>query len=446
MRMRFVASTVLVLLAGCASRTQSNGGLEDSLLSEIAKIKVIDNHGHPLKVVGEGEKPDEEYDALTFEEMEPAPPPLRIRDDNPEYITAWKLFYGYLHNDMSTAHVKNLMARKQKVMREKGAAYPAWILDQLGIETLLANRVAMGKGLDAPRFRWVSYVDALMLPFPDEAAKDENPDYRSFYRAQERLQTRYRDESGVKALPATLEEYEKQIVTATLERQKRQGVVAVKFEAAYLRALDFARVDRAPAAAVYARIARGGEWQPGEYKLLQDHLFRFISTEAGRLKLPVHIHACGGAGGYYKLGGTNPAHLDGVFSDPALRKTMFVLVHGGWPYTKETAFLIGKPNVYVDMSALVFVLYPRQVSRILRDWLEMVPEHVLYGGDVEPFMPQINWEETAWLTATTGRKALSMALAGMIEDGVVTREKALRMARGVMRGNAASLYGFPDNP
>ncbi|MBK5290082.1 MAG: amidohydrolase family protein, partial [Acidobacteriia bacterium] len=268
--------------------------------------------------------------------------------------------------------------------------------------------------------------------------------YRSFYKAQERLLRRYMEESAVKSLPATLEEYEKQMVTPTLERQKKQGVVAVKFEAAYLRALDFARVERAGAATVYARYARGGQLPAGEYKLLQDYLFRFISMEAGRLKLPVHIHACGGAGGYYKLGGTNPAHLDGVFSDPALRKTNFVLVHGGWPYTKETAFLIAKPNVYVDMSAMVFVLYPRQVSQILRDWLEMVPEHVLYGGDVEPFMPQINWEETAWLTVTTGRRALAMALAGMVDDGVITRQKALQIARGVMRGNAASLYGFPQ--
>ncbi|MBK5291347.1 MAG: hypothetical protein JJE04_06710, partial [Acidobacteriia bacterium] len=251
--------TLLAALAGCTSQPQRGDGLEASLLAEIEKIKAIDNHGHPLKVVGEGEKADEEYDALTFEEMEPAPPPMRIRDDNPEYIEAWKLFYGYPHNDMSGPHVKDLVARKQELMREKGDGYPAWILDQLGIETLLANRVAMGKGLQPPRFRWVSYVDALMLPFPDEASKGENPDYRSFYKAQERLLRRYMEESAVKSLPATLEEYEKQIVTATLERQKQQGVVAVKFEAAYLRALDFARVERAGAATVYARYARGGQ-------------------------------------------------------------------------------------------------------------------------------------------------------------------------------------------
>ena len=35
-------------------------------MAEIAKVKAIDNHAHPLRVVAEGERPDEEYDALTY--------------------------------------------------------------------------------------------------------------------------------------------------------------------------------------------------------------------------------------------------------------------------------------------------------------------------------------------------------------------------------------------
>jgi predicted TIM-barrel fold metal-dependent hydrolase len=438
MRLASVLAAV-ILFASCSGRPpEVDAGIERA----IGQIKVIDNHGHPLAVVPEGGKPDDEYDALVFEEMEPAPMPVRIREDNREYVEAWKMLYGYRYSDMNPEHVKELMETKRRMMREKGDAYPAWVLDQLGIETLLANRIAMGRGLQPPRFRWVAYVDALMLPFSDEQAKRQNPDYRSFYKAQERLQARHRKESAVDALPAALDGYEKSVVVATLDRMKRGGAVAVKFEAAYLRSLDIGDPPREEAAKVYARYVRGGEPAAVEYKVLQDHLFRFIARESGRLGMAVHIHLCGGAGGYYKLGGTNPTLLDGVLSDTTLRKTNFVMVHGGWPYTREVGYLLTKPHVYADISAMTFVLYPRELSEVLRSWLNLVPERVLYGGDVEPFYPQINWEETGWLTVTTGRKALALALTGMIRDGEVTRERALQIARLVLRENAERLYGF----
>jgi predicted TIM-barrel fold metal-dependent hydrolase len=132
-----------------------------------------------------------------------------------------------------------------------------------------------------------------------------------------------------------------------------------------------------------------------------------------------------------------------VLSDPTLRKTNFVLIHGGWPYTDLVGFLLAKPNVWADISAMDFVLYPRELSQVLRKWISLVPERVLYGGDVEPFMPQINWEETGWLTITTARKALAIALSGMLADGEITRERAVQVARLVLHDNAAKLYGLP---
>ena len=52
----------------------------------------------------------------------------------------------------------------------------------------------------------------------------------------------------------------------------------------------FQRPPRAAAAKVYARWIAGGRPDPGDYKLLQDFLFRYIAAECGRLGLPVHIH------------------------------------------------------------------------------------------------------------------------------------------------------------
>lgn len=65
---------------------RSGAGAKTDLLPEINKIKAIDNHAHPPRVVSEGEGDDSEMDALTLEGLEPAPIPFRLRADHPEYI------------------------------------------------------------------------------------------------------------------------------------------------------------------------------------------------------------------------------------------------------------------------------------------------------------------------------------------------------------------------
>jgi hypothetical protein len=419
-------------------------GIDPELAAEIGKIKAIDHHAHPLRFTDAGEPEDSEYDALTFEEMEPSPLPARFRPDNPEHIAAWRALFGYAHNDATEDHLPDLVTAKHKVMHERGESYPAWILDQLGIETMFANRVAMGRGLTPPRFRWVAFDDALIFPLNNEGARRSNPDYRSFYLGETRLLNRYLADSKLKTIPATLKEYLSKVVIPTLERQKASGAIAIKFEAAYLRSLDFADAPENEATRIYERYAKGGEPPAGEYKTVQDFLFRFIAREAGRLGLAVHIHCTAGAGSYYSLRTANPLLLESLFNDPTLRKTNFVLIHGGWPFIKEAAHLMAKPNVYADFSVQNLLLYPRPLSETLRSWLELVPEKILFGTDAMPLMPEVNWEETAFLATNTSRQALALALSGMMADGEITRERAGVLARMVMRENAIKLYQLPQ--
>jgi len=393
--------------------------------------------------LSEGEE-DREFDALIPDELEPAPLPLKLRPDNSEFVAAWHALYGYGHDDMSEGHLREVVEAKKRTMREKGDDYPVWVLDRLGVETMLGNRVAMGRGLTAPRFRWVTYDDALMLPLDTASERRVNPDYAAFYPPEERLLKRYLSDLKLSAIPATLREYLSQVVTPTLEQQKSGGALAVKFEAAYLRALDFAEANEAEAARVYARYARGdGKPSIAEYKPLQDFLFRYVAREAGRLGLAVHIHTGSGVGGYYGNAGGNPMLLESAFNDPALRKTNFVLIHGGWPFDKQTAALLAKPNVYADFSAQGFIRYPRDLSEMIRRWLEFAPEKVLFGTDAFANGPDAGWELSAWLASTTARQALGMALTGMVADGEVSRARAAEIARMVLRGNAAKLYALP---
>jgi len=307
---------------------------------------------------------------------------------------------------------------------------------------MFANRVAMGRGLSAPRFRWVAFDDALIFPLNNEAAKRFNRDYKAFFPGEERLLKRYLAESKISALPSSLGEYLKLIVTPTLERQKKNGAVAIKFEAAYLRKLDFDDPDEARARAIYTRYVRGGEPPASGYKALQDFLFYYIARECGRLGMAVHIHCIEGAGGYYRQSGSNPLLLETAFNDPTLRKTNFVVIHGGYPFTQEMRSLMSKPNVYADFSAQTFFMYPRELSAILRNWLEFYPGKVLFGTDAFSFGPEVDWPEVAWLSNTTARQALALALTGMMNDGEISRERALGLARMVLRENAIKLYAL----
>ena len=440
--MRNSLPAVLLFLVLPISEAPAQTTADLQLTAAIAQIQAIDNHAHPLRYVAPGEKPDDEFDALPLDAIGPIPLPVRLHPGNLEFVEAWRDLYGYKHDDMSEAHIRELLQTKQRVASEEGDKFPTWALDQLGIETMFANRVAMGRGLATPRFRWVSFVDPLLFPLSNEAAKRSNPDYRGFYPGEERLLKRYLASAGLKGLPATLDVYLAKVVTATLEAEKHDGAIAVKFEAAYLRKLDFYEADIDSARRVYSRYFRGGEPSAAEYKTLQDFLFRYIAHEAGRLGLAVHIHAISGAGAYYRQSGSNPLLLESVFNDESLRKTNFVIIHGGYPFTKETAAMMSKPNVYADFSGQTFFVYPRELSEILRNWLESYPDKILFGTDAFSFGPEVDWPEVAWLSNKSAREALALALTGMMDDNEITRARAVDLARMVLRDNAVKLYGL----
>jgi len=242
-------------------------------------------------------------------------------------------------------------------------------------------------------------------------------------------------------MPATLAEYTSRVITPELEKQKQAGAVAIKFEAAYLRSLDFEAASEQDAAAAYSKYIHSALPPKEEYTRLQDYLFRYVAAEAGRLGLPVHIHTGEGCGGYFYLRGANPLLLESALNDPRLRKTTFVLLHGGaGPYSREVSFLLMKPNVYTDLSEQTWMESPRRLAESLRDWLEWYPEKVLFGTDLYPGSGAYDWEEIGWQTTETARQALGIALTGMIEDGEISIPRANGIARTVLRENALKLY------
>src|ERR1019366_4933111 len=246
-----------ILLTACTRAPEMalpSDAVDPEIAAAIAGIKAIDNHAHPVRPTPATEKPDNEYDALPVDSLEAQSDYVRGRPASPELIDAHRaLFQG----------------DKAAAAKKYGQDYALKVLDQLNIETMLANRVALGSGLPSPRFLWVPFADALMYPLPTDSLA-QNSDQKAFFALEAKLLARYYAESGVAAKPATLDQYLDKVVRATLRRHKQGGAVAEKFEMAYLRPLAVGNPPKSAAEKVYADGA-------GDYRALQDYIFRFIA-------------------------------------------------------------------------------------------------------------------------------------------------------------------------
>jgi predicted TIM-barrel fold metal-dependent hydrolase len=430
MRIGWMVPGVIVVTA-CAQPP-----VDPTLARFIDGIRAIDNHTH----VASTAPVDSESDALPLDGLPPFPFPARLSPDHPDWLPAYRALYGYKFDDVTPPHRAELRAAMARVRREQGDHVPAWVLDQIGTEVMVANRIAMGPGLAAPRFRWVSYVDALLLPLSTAAEREATPDYRVLYPLEDKLLHRYLDDVHVATMPATLDGYLHDVVTPTLERQKQGGAIAVKFEAAYLRALDFDDASREDADRVYAQYVASGVPSHADYKTLQDFLFRYIAREAGRLGMAVHIHSFEGGGGFYRAAGSDPLLLEPALNDSTLRGTKFVILHGGGNFAAHTVALFWKPNVYADISFMAVDYPPSRLAQVLTMWLVEFPDRVLFGTDAFDSGPDAGWDVAAWVGTTTARRALGIALTTLMRNGDMTLDRAEAVATMVMRGNAARLY------
>jgi len=424
------------------SSVRAQAPVDSALLHYIEGIRAIDAHAHPMLPVAAGAPADTDYDALPLGGIPPFDLPARLRPDDPIWRQAQRALYGIAPGEQGEAYHTALKQAVADTLGARGTAFPTWVLDRANVEIMLANRIALGPGLEAPRFRWIAFADPLMYPLDTRGEATRTPDTRALYPRERALLARYRRELGLRAMPATLADYERVVVDAMLARWRQAGAVGIKFEAAYLRPLDFDDADSVAAARSYVRYVRGGVPTRAEYKNLEDHLFRVIVRGAGRRGLAIQIHVLEQFGGFYSARGAAPHLLEPAANDSTLRGARIVIVHGGWPLVGETMALLARPNVYADVSMIDDMLSPTELAGVLRMWLGEWPEKVMYGSDAFDGGAEQGWEQVAWVGSTTARRALAIALTAMMRDGEIDGTRAKELARMVMRENAARVYGL----
>lgn len=431
---------LLLLIISCASqkavaqaRPYPGADLQRTyqrLLSQIEKIPIFDHHAHP------GYFDDPDVDAMA---APPATPTLRESETNPELVAAAKALFGYPYNDLAPEHTKWLVEKKAALKKQRGIGYFSDILDKLNIEQGVANRAMMADYLDPKRFVWVFFADSFMWPFDNERERARNADEQVYIPLQEKMLHRFMQQEGISKLPGDFDEYMK-FVSRTLEDNQKKGGIAMKFEVPYFRSTKFSDPTREQAAEIYRHFASGGVPGEREYRTFQDYVFRYLLREGGRLRLPVHIHSAVGIGDYFNLSESNIMNLENIVRDPRYANTIFVMIHGGYPYDRQAIWFAAVKNVYLDTSEVEILLYPSEFKSLLKQWLEVFPSKITFGSDCFPYNEALGAEESYWLGVQSARMALAAALAEMVSAGEVTEPQALQMARGYLHDNAVRIY------
>jgi predicted TIM-barrel fold metal-dependent hydrolase len=169
-------------------------------------------------------------------------------------------------------------------------------------------------------------------------------------------------------------------------------------------------------------------------KPLLDYCVGLTLEEARRLELPIQFHT-GFGDPDIDLLTANPALLRPLLADSRYAGVPIVLLHMGYPYVRESAFLASLyPDVYVDLSLTLPLLRP-VLPHLLQELLALAPAtKLLYGSDAH------SQPEMFWLGAQYGRWSLGKILADWIDDDTMEEHEALEIAQRICFRNALELY------
>jgi hypothetical protein len=220
-------------------------------------------------------------------------------------------------------------------------------------------------------------------------------------------------------------------ISKALTTKKYRGVKSI---IAYRTGLDVSPLSRTPDQGLQALDAIRRGLGGGSMKKLRDHLLCRALELCMEHDVPMQIHT--GMGDFeVNLVLCRPAYLMDLLRFPSYRACRVLLVHTGFPYHREAAYMANVlPRVYLDVSeGIPFASHA--ASDIFRDVLAMAPlNKVCYGSDGYA-LPEINYT-----SAMLGKQALAKTLDCLIAEGMSSAADAQAAAAGILAGNARELY------
>jgi predicted TIM-barrel fold metal-dependent hydrolase len=212
--------------------------------------------------------------------------------------------------------------------------------------------------------------------------------------------------------------------------------VAAKSQGAYLRRINYHRVDQEEADPVFAQVLRGESPEYSRIKLLQDHLFWFCVDQATRHQLPVKIHT-----GY--LSGERLQDFRHITQHPhdiielcrQAHETRFVFLHIAYPYWQDLIAVAKRfASAHIDMS-WAWALDPAGATEFLKRYLVSAPQSKVFtfGGDYSVVECVLGYSVMA-------RQGISRALAELVEEGWLQQQEAFDLVDPLLRGNARAAF------
>jgi len=233
---------------------------------------------------------------------------------------------------------------------------------------------------------------------------------------------------------ALLHDYQESLVRSV----KQDGFVGVKAHLAEQVGFGADLVSDAEAKTIFPAAKAG---KPDAYKKLYVAIFTATLLHCQELGVPVHLHT-GFTGGLWEgpISNADPFLLAPLLRRPEFLKTKIILLHAGYPWTKQAGQLAHAfPHVWVDMSQ-VTPWASLRIAECYRDVIAWAPLSKLTIGSGGHGTPEI-----AWLSAKTAKIALGEVLGDAVRLGLMASKHAEKAGRMILHDNAARLYGLKDS-
>jgi uncharacterized protein len=213
-----------------------------------------------------------------------------------------------------------------------------------------------------------------------------------------------------------------------------QGFKGVKSIIAYRTGLDVSPLSRTPDQGFQALDAIRRGLGGGSMKKLRDHLLCRALDLCMEHDVPMQIHT--GMGDFeVNLVLCRPGYLMDLLRFPAYRACRVLLVHTGYPYHREAAYMANVlPRVWCDLSEGI-PFAGNAAWDILRGVLAMAPlTKICYGSD------GFKVPEIMYTSAKLGKQAMASVLTELVSDGMLTQCDAESAAGLILSGNTRTLY------
>lgn len=223
-----------------------------------------------------------------------------------------------------------------------------------------------------------------------------------------------------------------------LDERLGQGIAALKIGLAYVRPLQFDKVDYATAkecfASAMSNLKQGGKEQWSIFpRELQDFMMHHVLEVANERHLILQIHTGLQEGNGNTIANSDPSLLNNLFLE--YPNVTFDLFHISYPYQGVACALAKNfPNVFIDMC-WAHIISPSAARHALADFLDALPYNKIsgFGGDYL-------FVDGVYGHLYLARRNISETLALKTEEGVFSIDTAIKIAYHLLYGNPRRIF------